>query len=169
METPSDVDTRSNIDVVTLAHRVIEALEPLTSVPINVTGVPFAHVYANEDDIAEALTNIIENALKYAPGSPIAVTIARTDDRIVVTIADRGPGMTSEEARNAFERFYRGETRGEVSGSGLGLAIAKRGVERARGTIRLHSTPGAGTTFIIELPEMPIAVDDPRTSRLAHH
>jgi two-component system OmpR family sensor kinase len=168
METPSDIDVRSNIDVVALVQRVIESLEPLTAVPIQLSGVTFAHVFASEDDIAEALINIIENGLKYAPRSPISVAIQRTDDRIIIHIADRGPGMTPEEAKGAFERFYRGDQRGEVSGSGLGLAIAKRGIERARGTIALETCLGVGTTFTIELPEMPISVADPQTSRLAH-
>jgi signal transduction histidine kinase len=115
------------------------------------------------------LSNIIENAIKYAPRSPITITIDRTDEQIAIRIADRGPGMTKDEARNAFERFYRGDGRGEISGSGLGLAIAKRAVERARGTISLATEIGVGTTFTIALPEMPISVTDPRTSRLTHH
>jgi signal transduction histidine kinase len=168
LETPSELDTRSNIDVVSLIARVIESLEPLTTQSIDVSGVPFAHAFANEDELAEALTNIIENGLKYAPLSPLAVRIERTAERIVISIADRGPGMSSDEQRNAFERFYRGEKRGEISGSGLGLAIAKRAIERSRGTIRLQSDPGAGTTFTIELPELPISVAERGASHLAH-
>ncbi len=168
METPSDLDVRSNIDVVSLVARVIESLDPLTVQPIDVSGAPFAHVFAAEDDLAEALSNIIENGLKYAPLSRIEVHVERTAHRIVISIRDHGPGMTTDEQRNAFERFYRGEKRGEVSGSGLGLAIAKRAIERSRGTIRLDSVPGAGTTFTIELPEMPISVVDSGPSRLAH-
>jgi signal transduction histidine kinase len=168
METPSDLDIRNNIDVVSLVQRVIESLEPLTTQAIEISGVPFAHAFANEDDLAEALTNIIENGLKYAPDSSIDVRIERTPARIVITISDHGPGMTSDEQRNAFERFYRGEKRGEVSGSGLGLAIAKRAIERSRGSICLESVAGAGTAFTIELPEMPISVADTRSSNLAH-
>jgi two-component system OmpR family sensor kinase len=168
METPSDLDARSNIDVVSLVQRVIESLEPLSTQPIRVAGVPFAHVFANEDDLAEALTNIVENGLKYAPASPIDVRVERAFERVVIAISDHGPGMSTDEKRNAFERFYRGEKRGEISGSGLGLAIAKRAIERSRGTIRLDSAAGAGTTFTIELPEQPIAVTDARPARLAH-
>jgi signal transduction histidine kinase len=166
METPSDLDIRTNIDVVSLVARVIESLEPLTAQTIEVSGAPFAHAFANEDDLAEALTNIIENGLKYAPLSNIEVRIERTAERTSIAIADHGPGMSTDEQRNAFERFYRGDKRGEVSGSGLGLAIAKRAIERSRGTIRLDTVPGAGTTFTIELPEMPIAISDARSSRL---
>ncbi len=169
METPSDVDARSNLDVVSLLARVIESLEPLTGEPIDLSGVPQAHVFASEDDLADAFTNIIENAIKYAPLSRIAVTTARSADRIVVTIADRGPGMSSDEQRNAFERFYRGERRGEVSGSGLGLAIAKRAIERSNGTIRVTGAVGVGTSFIVELPEKPIAAIRPGGHRMATH
>jgi signal transduction histidine kinase len=167
METPADIDARSDLDLVSLVQRVIESLEPLLQGPIDVRGPSFAHVFANEDDLAEALTNIIENAVKYAPRSPIVVTIGKSGDRISVDITDRGPGMTTEESRNAFERFYRGEKRGEVSGSGLGLAIAKRAVERSRGTIRLESVAGSGTTFTIEIPESPLAVGTGRPASLA--
>jgi len=168
LETPSDLEARSNIDVVSLAQRVIESLEPLTVQPVDVTGVPFAHVFANEDDLAEALTNVIENGLKYAPLSPIEVNVERSAGLVVVRIADDGPGMSADEARNAFERFYRGERRGEVSGSGLGLSIAKRAIERSRGGISFTTAPGAGTTFVIELPATPIAVADSRAAYLAH-
>lgn len=161
METPSDVEQRSDVDVASLLARVIESLEPLAGQTINVTGTPFAHVYASEDDLAEAFTNVIENALKYAPGAEIRVTIERRASRVAIAIADRGPGMSTDEARSAFERFYRGERRGEVPGSGLGLAIAKRAVERANGTIRLHSISGTGTTFTIELPEQPLSIGEP--------
>lgn len=161
METPSDVDRRTDIDVVSLVARVIETLEPLSMGSIDVTGAPFAHVYANEDDLAEALINILDNAVKYAPLSRITVAVDCSVDRVRVAIADRGAGMSPDEQRNAFERFYRGERRGDVAGSGLGLAIAKRAVERAGGAIRLTSEPGRGSTFTIELPERPISVAEP--------
>jgi signal transduction histidine kinase len=125
-------------------------------------------VLVNEDELAEALTNIIENGLKYAPLSPIAIGVSRKAGTVVIEIADRGPGMTTDEQRNAFERFYRGEKRGEVSGSGLGLAIAKRAIERSRGSIRLRSVPSSGTTFTIELPASETVATDPRPVHMAH-
>lgn len=59
--------------------------------------------------------------------------------------------MTESERLHAFERFYRGDQRGEIVGSGLGLAIAKRAVERAGGTIEIDSAPKCGTTVSITL------------------
>ena len=80
------------------------------------------------------------------------MSVESSDGRVHIRVADDGPGMTEEEAAHAFDRFYRGDARGEVEGSGLGLAIVKRAVERAHGTITLASYPGGGTRFEIELP-----------------
>ncbi|MBV8582931.1 MAG: sensor histidine kinase [Candidatus Eremiobacteraeota bacterium] len=60
--------------------------------------------------------------------------------------------MSEAERLHAFERFYRGDQRGELTGSGLGLAIAKRAVERAGGDIEIDSAPGHGTQITITLP-----------------
>ncbi len=103
-------------------------------------------------ELRAALANLIENALKYAPSSPVTVTAARTDESIDITVADRGPGMTAHERARAFDRFYRGDNRGQVTGAGLGLAIVKRSVERAHGSIDLVTAPGAGTQVTIHLP-----------------
>ena len=59
--------------------------------------------------------------------------------------------MTESERIHAFERFYRGDQRGEIAGTGLGLAIAKRAVERAGGTIDITSAPGQGTKVEISI------------------
>ena len=59
--------------------------------------------------------------------------------------------MSEAERVHAFERFYRGDQRGEITGTGLGLAIAKRVVERAGGSIALDSAPGHGTAVTITL------------------
>jgi signal transduction histidine kinase len=86
----------------------------------------------------------------------VTITLEQENDRVAVRIADRGPGMTSEERRRAFERFARGDLRGEIAGSGLGLAIVKRAVERAGGSVRLESAPGQGTCVTLTLPVAPL-------------
>ncbi len=63
--------------------------------------------------------------------------------------------MSESERVHAFERFYRGDERGEITGTGLGLAIAKRAVERAGGDIAIDSAPGHGTTLTITLDAPP--------------
>ncbi len=108
-------------------------------------------IEADRSELGEAIWNIVENALKYAPEAPIHLGAARTNGHTVITVRDEGPGMSESERVHAFERFYRGDERGEIAGTGLGLAIAKRAVERAGGDIAIDSAPGHGTAVTITL------------------
>lgn len=109
-------------------------------------------IEADRSELGEALWNILENALKYAPDAPIHLRAAQNNGHAVISVRDEGPGMPESERLHAFERFYRGDQRGEITGSGLGLAIAKRAVERAGGDIAIDSAPGHGTAVTITLP-----------------
>ena len=108
-------------------------------------------IVADRSEIGEALWNVVENALKYAPGAPIHLRAFHENGNTVLSVRDEGPGMSESERMHAFERFYRGDARGEIPGTGLGLAIAKRAVDRAGGTIHIDSSPGRGTTVSIRL------------------
>jgi signal transduction histidine kinase len=108
-------------------------------------------IEADRSELGEAVWNIIENALKYAPDAPIHLRASRNNGHTVLSVRDEGPGMSESERVHAFERFYRGDERGEIAGSGLGLAIAKRAVERAGGDIAIDSAPGHGTAVTITL------------------
>jgi two-component system OmpR family sensor kinase len=121
-----------------------------------------ATVIGNEAEIHEAIANIVDNAIKYAPDAPIRIATKAFDGGVEVSIADQGPGIDPAERDTIFDRFYRGAQRGEVEGSGLGLAIAKRAVERAGGTLVLVSTSAAGTTFALRLRADQISSREPR-------
>ncbi len=110
-----------------------------------------ATVIGNRDEIYEAIANIVDNAMKYAPGSPIRIAAHAAGGGVELAISDDGPGIHADDRAGIFDRFFRGSTRGDVEGSGLGLAIAKRAVERAGGTLALGQTSPAGTTFIMRL------------------
>lgn len=110
-----------------------------------------ATVIANRDEIHEAVANIVDNAIKYAPGSPIRITARAVDGGVELAISDGGPGIHPDDRASIFDRFYRGTTRGDIEGSGLGLAIAKRALERAGGTLTLAPDAGTGTTFLLRL------------------
>jgi two-component system OmpR family sensor kinase len=111
-----------------------------------------ATVIGDRAELHEALANIVDNAIKYAPGSPIRIALdAAGANAVQIAIADDGPGIAPEDREAIFERFYRGQKRGDVEGSGLGLAIAKRAVERAGGTLRLDPDTVNGTRFIVLL------------------
>ena len=142
----------AQIDVTDLLRTQVDAARRLDSqrdIDYSVDGVD--KVRADRTELGDALWNIVENALKYAPGAPVHLRAFREDGSTVLAVTDEGPGMSEPERLHAFERFYRGDTRGEITGSGLGLAIAKRAVERAGGTIDLQSAPGRGTTVTIRL------------------
>jgi two-component system OmpR family sensor kinase len=124
-------------------------LDEQRSIDYSVDGV--GEVFADRAELGEALWNVVENALKYAPGAPIHLRAFRDNGSTVLTVRDEGPGMSESERLHAFERFYRGDARGEIHGTGLGLAIAKRAVDRAGGTIGIDSAPGRGTTVSIRL------------------
>ena len=108
-------------------------------------------IEGDRTELGEALWNVVENALKYAPDAPIHLRAVRANGHTTISVRDEGPGMTESERLHAFERFYRGDQRGEIAGSGLGLAIAKRAVERAGGSIDIETAPHRGTTVKITL------------------
>ena len=104
--------------------------------------------------IREVLMHLLENAGKYSdPGVPIKVASEVKGDRLVTSVADRGPGIDSFEQSLIFEKFYRGQhQRYTAPGTGMGLAIAKVIVEAHGGTIGVVSQLGSGSVFSFSLP-----------------
>jgi two-component system sensor histidine kinase KdpD len=105
--------------------------------------------------IAQVFENLFSNAIKYAPGAPITVSLKQSGDALLISVADRGPGITADNLPLVFERFYRVRSEKTVTGSGLGLFICKQIIQAHRGKIWAESTPGEGTAFFIELPINP--------------
>ncbi|HMR32000.1 MAG TPA: sensor histidine kinase KdpD [Geminicoccaceae bacterium] len=100
--------------------------------------------------IEQVLVNLLENAARYAPrGSEIEIAARRDAAGIAVEVADRGPGLTSDEAARVFDKLYRGET---SAGAGLGLAVCKGFVEAMGGSIGAAPRPGGGSVFTIRFP-----------------
>jgi PAS domain S-box-containing protein len=102
--------------------------------------------------ITQVLANLISNAIKYAPGSPIDISLAREGGRARIAVADRGPGISAENRGRIFDRFERGGASPNVGGLGLGLFIARRIVEAHGGTIHVDSEVDRGTCFVVEVP-----------------
>jgi signal transduction histidine kinase len=122
-------------------------------VPIEVVPPP-EPCWAKADPAACArvVRILIDNALRYAPkGEPIVVITERLGNRVVVEVADRGPGVPPDERERIFERFHRGRAAGIESGFGLGLAIGRELAERMGGALLLEDTD-AGATFQLALP-----------------
>lgn len=102
--------------------------------------------------IEQVVTNLISNAVKYAPGRPIEITVARTGNNVRLTVKDHGPGIPPDKVGKIFERFEQGTARNGRTGLGLGLYITRQIVQAHGGSIRVESKPGEGTTFIVDLP-----------------
>jgi two-component system, OmpR family, sensor kinase len=147
------------LDAADIVRSVIGSFQTLAGgAELNVEGTGGAFVQISENELRQAVGNLVDNALKYAPGATITAGVRNEGDHVVVTVADDGPGMSPDVRSRAFERFARGETSGSVPGSGLGLAIVARTVERARGTIALRTEPGKGVTVEMRFPAW-LAVD----------
>jgi signal transduction histidine kinase len=148
-EAPPNIES---VDVAELLRGQCEAarrLDDRRAIDYSVDGLKT--VDADKGELGEAVWNAIENALKYAPDAPIHLSARRNNGHAIITIKDEGPGMSESERLHAFERFYRGDQRGEITGSGLGLAIAKRAIERVGGDIAIDSAPGHGTAVTITI------------------
>jgi signal transduction histidine kinase len=105
------------------------------------------------DRLAQVLTNLLDNALKYAPEGEIVVRITSQPEEMHVAVRDLGPGLTPAELRRVFDHFYRGSHGSAAAkGAGLGLFISKSIVEAHGGRLWADSTPGEGTTFTFALP-----------------
>ena len=102
--------------------------------------------------IREVVSNLLTNALRYAPDEGSVAIDARLDTAatIAVAVSDDGPGIAAADLPHVFDRFYKGRA---SSGSGLGLAIAHNLVTAPGGTISVRSAPGQGATITFTLPE----------------
>jgi signal transduction histidine kinase len=112
-------------------------------------------VHADPARISQVVTNLVENAIKYAPEGQITLRASRGPDAARLEVEDEGPGIPPQEQGRVWEKFYRGALvagRNGVPGSGIGLAVVQALVEAQSGTVGLRSQPGQGSTFWIEVP-----------------
>lgn len=100
----------------------------------------------------QAVLVLVDNAAKYAPGSPIRLTAAVADGALELAVTDRGPGIPEAELDRVFERFHRAARTGTGGGMGIGLSIAQRVVDGHGGRIGIASRVGEGTTVTIRVP-----------------
>ena len=108
-------------------------------------------VMADAGLLERVLANLIDNALRYAPNSPVRVNAGRVGRRVLINVIDEGPGVPRGSEDQLFEPFQRLGDRVNKSGVGLGLSVARGFVEAMGGTIAATDTPGGGLTLIIEL------------------
>ncbi|MFF3437396.1 ATP-binding protein [Streptosporangium sp. NPDC002721] len=148
------VDRRPS-DLVALVRDVVEhagVLAAVNGVGLSVTGPPAAVCSVDEPTVSRAVSNLVDNAIRYAPaGSEVEIAVEVTGAGAAVTVTDHGPGIPADEREHVFERFWRG--RRDVPGTGLGLPIARQ-IALAHGgdlTLDPPRPTGDGCTFRLTL------------------
>jgi len=120
---------------------------------INNTGVvPIA--YCDPDRVKQIVVNLLSNAIKYTQKGKIEITSKSDREFIYIIFADTGIGMSAEQAKNLFEKFYRisSDKTKDISGTGLGLWISRQLARKMRGDITVESIEGVGSHFTLKLP-----------------
>ncbi len=140
-----------------LIHDVLGRVQPILQNRTVQTDLPedLPPVQLDYLQIDQVLTNLIENAVRYTPtDSPIEVSVNVEGDQMVISVADRGPGIPPSDLERVFDKFYRvlGRPAERTTGSGLGLAVCKGLVEAHGGHIWAENREGGGAIFRFTLP-----------------
>ncbi|HEX6220475.1 MAG TPA: ATP-binding protein [Acidimicrobiia bacterium] len=142
---PEPVEVKEMFDEI---NRVVSIEPTMTVEPPNLA------VMADRDHFARILINLVENAAKYAPDSPVELFGWQKGQRAMMAVVDHGPGIPEHARESIFERFTQldqSDTRSK-GGTGLGLSIVKSLAEVMHGSVRVEATEGGGATFVLDLP-----------------
>ena len=112
-------------------------------------------VYGDHEQLATAVRNLVENAINYSDeGQTVGVGIKSDDDWCTISVKDDGTGISQDDQKRLFERFYRVDPSRsrQTGGTGLGLSIVKHIAENHHGSVEVASVPGRGSTFSLVIP-----------------
>jgi two-component system, OmpR family, sensor kinase len=143
------------LDLVTLAARCVGEHQSPGRVVVLETQVDEVYGVWDEARLSRAISNLIDNALKYSErGQAVVVSVEPEGyEHVAIHVRDQGVGISAEDFPHVFDRFYRGRNAIEqAGGSGLGLAVVRQIVEQHGGTVMIESRPGAGTLVSLHLP-----------------
>jgi two-component system sensor histidine kinase KdpD len=153
-----------NLQSVYLEEAVQRALVGISKHSTGFRSVALDRVKVEVDDavamadaglLERVLANVIDNALRYAPDSPVRVTASTVGGRVLIAVIDDGPGIPRGTAEQLFAPFQRLGDQDNTTGIGLGLSVAKGFVDAMGGTIQATDTPGGGLTVLVELDAPP--------------
>lgn len=111
-------------------------------------------VMGNEVLLRSMMTNLMENACKYSPDATARIVLNQTKGSVHIAVENIGEGIAPQYHERIFEPFFRADNTGRARGHGIGLSLARRIASLHGGTITLTSTPGAGATFSVQLPQV---------------
>ena len=146
---------------VSLASIIDEAIKKAANLARNkkitiVNKIKDFTIEGDRQTLVELFVIFLDNAIKYSPvGTKVSLTAEKTDNHVIIQIADQGMGIDKGEIPHLFDRFYRADksrAKSDVPGYGLGLSIAKQIIDRHNGSIKVRSKLNKGTTFTVSLP-----------------
>lgn len=133
-------------------HSVEEAQMNYPGRVIEIAGPDHCYTAIDPVRIGQVITNLILNGLKYGGGTPVHLLVTDRDDRVEISVSDKGPGISRELHEKVFDQFIRVNPDKGISGLGMGLYIARKIIEAHGGSLKLDSS-NLGTTFTAILPK----------------
>jgi len=146
------------VDIADLASSLADQLQPLAEardIELSCDRSDSLIVSGDAGWLQRLLINLLDNALKFTPrGGRVVLGVSRSGPSALITVSDTGVGMSPQDARRAFDRFFRADPArsSTTDGAGLGLSLAHWIVQSHRGSIAVESWPGKGSTFTVTLP-----------------
>jgi two-component system phosphate regulon sensor histidine kinase PhoR len=145
-----------------VAAKVVDLLGPAAAKKEHRIGLRISDglqpVLGSPDYLERAVSNLVENAIKYTPeGGLIRIVVREEGGRAILEVVDNGVGIAADDVPHIFERFYRAERSRsrDMGGTGLGLSIVKHIAQAHGGSVEVDTAPGAGSTFRLRLPVAP--------------
>jgi signal transduction histidine kinase len=162
--------TQTRVDPVDAAAAVVNAARVVAPASVAIeldAAAEISSVAADPEHVRQVLGNLVDNAVKYSPdGGRVRVRIEDRGPSVRFAVSDQGLGIPPSEQVRVFDKFYRLDpdlTRG-VGGTGLGLYICRELVRRMAGRISVISTPGEGSTFVVDLPAAAVGDESSRSA-----
>jgi PAS domain S-box-containing protein len=145
----------NNTDLSLLLEEIIDRTSPfLMAAGIAVERKIEPHIMAQVDQLRmeQVMTNLLSNVEKYAPGQPVKIQLQSQSDKVIISVQDQGPGISSNHLKKIFDRFERvSDESSRIGGLGMGLYISRQIIHAHNGKIWAKSVIGQGACFIIEL------------------
>ncbi len=154
---------RERVDLADLAREVVEAVTPAAMDQANEIrlelDVTVHSIVSDRQRIRQCLLNLLSNAVKFTQGGEIVLRVEPAKGGVQLAVSDEGIGMSKAQQERIFAEFTQGDasTARRFGGTGLGLTLTRRFAEMMGGSVRVESTPGVGSTFFLQLPDLAIA------------